>query len=105
MSFTAFGLVGAAVLKAFHISNDLGEMKEILRDIRRNLEDRGGPAITRQPEEKETRIREMSEAEYASAIQAKAMQSAAPLLRAVNTESQLPALSAEVLNAPPTHNS
>ena len=39
MSFTAFGLVGAGVMKAFHISNDLSEIKELLRDIRRNGED------------------------------------------------------------------
>src|SRR4051812_41051612 len=99
MSFTAFGLMGAGVMKAFQITNEIGELKEILRDIRRGLEENapGGPRkLSREvPEE---RLRTLSETEYAAAIQAKALQSAAPLLRAINQESAV--LKPEVVNSP-----
>ena len=91
MSFTAFGLVGAGVMKAFHISNDLSEIKELLRDIRRNGEDpsrRVPPAVA---DNRDALLRQMNEDEYAAAIHAKAVQeaSAGPLFHAVNSESAL----------------
>lgn len=36
-SLMAFALIGAGVMKAFQISTDLKEAKDILRDIRRNM--------------------------------------------------------------------
>lgn len=106
MSFTAFGLVGAGVMKAFHIANDLSELKEILRDIRRSLEDhspRGSLQATARNQD--TLLRELDETGYVAAIQARvAQESASPLVRAVNAESELPPLTPEVL-APPQRQS
>ena len=102
MSFTAFGLVSAGVMKAFQISNDLGETKEILRDIRRSLEDHS-PRANQQKiaQGQETVFREYDENSYAAAVLAKASQeSALPLMSAVNAESELPTLDGEVLRAP-----
>ena len=75
LSFTAFGLVGAAVLKAFQIANDIGEIKEVLRDIRRDADGRffdiprPVAEARRQPE---VDVRAMDENAYVAAIQAQA---------------------------------
>jgi hypothetical protein len=44
VSITAFALLVAGVLKTFQIATDLGEIKDLLRDIKRNTQDYSAPA-------------------------------------------------------------
>ena len=39
ISLIGFGLLVAGVLKAFQIAADMGEIKDLLRDIKRNTQD------------------------------------------------------------------
>ena len=39
ISLIVFGLLVAGVLKAFQMAADLGEIKDLLRDIKRNTQD------------------------------------------------------------------
>jgi hypothetical protein len=71
LSLTAFALLGAGVLKAFQIAADFGEIKEVLRDIRRNTENYplAGPVEASKPAE--PRVRDLDEASYLAALQAR----------------------------------
>lgn len=103
LSFAAFGLIAALVLKAFQITSDLGEIKDLLRDIRRNGEDLS-PASYRAAigKKQEGLLRELDDTSYASAVQAAAgvPPSPEPLAQAIRSESEPPVLQAEVVSQP-----
>jgi hypothetical protein len=104
LSLTAFGLIGAIAVKAFQISGDLGEIKDLLRDIRRNSED-NSPAGLRAAAKssQEAILRELDDEAYASIVQQQTAQTSPGLLaRAVSAESQSPepTLEPDVLSDP-----
>jgi hypothetical protein len=49
LTFIVYGLIFAGVYKLYHMATDLSEMKDLLRDIRRNTEDGLKPIAGLQP--------------------------------------------------------
>ena len=102
VSLAVFALIAAGVVKAFQVANDLGEIKDILRDIRRNAVDQIPPSPGEQ------NLRDMDEASYLAALQrhigSNAQHTPAPSVSAIQPESDLsaPALEPEIVS-PPGH--
>jgi len=63
LSLTAYAAVMAGVLKLFQIGTDLGEIKDLLRDIKSNTNDSMSPAIST-PESPEHLLRAVSAESY-----------------------------------------
>jgi hypothetical protein len=62
-SVTAYIAVVAGVLKLFQIHTELGEIKDLLRDFKRNTNDPASPSISTQ-ESPESLMRAVSAASY-----------------------------------------
>ena len=85
LSLVAFGCVIAGVMKCFQIANELGEIKQVLKEIRRNTE---GAPVT-------------SPAAVHAVSPAAPAQSPEKLLRALDAESYAEAIHRELSVQPP----
>jgi hypothetical protein len=102
LSLTAFGLIGAIAVKAFQISGDLVEIKDLLRDIRRNGEDNSPAGLRAAARNSQQEIlRELDDESYASAVHQQADQPSPDVLaRAVRAESEESVLRPEIVSDP-----
>lgn len=86
LSLVAFGCLIAGVMKCFQIANELGEIKQVLKEIRQNTE-----TVTANPQPGIQAISPVTQA-----------QSPQPLLRALDAESYAEAIHRELsVQAPP----
>ena len=63
-TLVAYGVIIIAVWKIFSISSELAAVKQMLRDIQRNTEDRSLAALASTPQSPESLVRALNAAAY-----------------------------------------
>ncbi len=61
-----YAVIAAGAMKLFQIATDVGEMKEILKDIKRNSEELASPPGRTTPQSPEALLRALSAESYSS---------------------------------------